>query len=75
MALRAPKQAYVLIESLRRLGLKDTQLAKAQAGRLRLKLLKIGSCNMRARLAPLQLPVDGKQLLFLPRPLVVGRSA
>jgi len=42
--------AYVLIESLRRLGLKDTELAKAQAGTIRLKLLKIGAritCSMR----------------------------
>ena len=42
--------AYVLIESLRRLGLKDTELAKAQAGTIRLKLLKIGariSCSVR----------------------------
>ena len=35
--------AYVLVESLRRLGLKDTELANAQAGTIRLKLLKIGA--------------------------------
>jgi len=42
--------AYVLIESLRRLGLKGTELARAQAGTIRLKLLKIGariSCSVR----------------------------
>ena len=42
--------AYVLMESLRRLGLKGTELAKAQAGTIRLKLLKIGariSCSVR----------------------------
>jgi len=42
--------AYVLIESFRRLGLKGTELAKAQAGTIRLKLLKIGariSCSVR----------------------------
>lgn len=42
--------AYVLIESLRRLGLAGTELAKAQAGTIRLKLLKIGAritCSMR----------------------------
>jgi len=42
--------AYVLMESLRRLGLKDTELAKAQCGTIRLKLLKIGariSCSVR----------------------------
>ncbi len=42
--------AYVLIESLRRLGLTGTELAKAQAGTIRLKLLKVGAwitCSMR----------------------------
>ncbi len=42
--------AYVLIESLRRLGLCGTELAKAQAGTIRLKLLKIGAritCSLR----------------------------
>ena len=41
---------YVLLESLRRLGLKETQLEKAQCGTIRLKLLKIGarlSCSVR----------------------------
>jgi hypothetical protein len=35
--------AYVLLESLRRLALSKTQLARASAGTLRLKLLKIGA--------------------------------
>ena len=35
--------AYVLLESLRRLGLKGTELARAQCGTIRLKLLKIGA--------------------------------
>ena len=35
--------AYILIESIRRLTLKGTQLAKAYAGTIRLKLLKIGA--------------------------------
>ena len=42
--------AYVLVESLRRLGLKGTELEKAQAGTIRLKLLKIGArlvCSVR----------------------------
>lgn len=42
--------AYVLLESLRRLGLKGTELARAQAGTIRLKLLKIGAritCSVR----------------------------
>jgi hypothetical protein len=34
--------AYLLVESLRRLGLAGTELAQAQAGTIRLKLLKIG---------------------------------
>ena len=39
--------AYVLVESLRRLGLADTELARAQAGTIRLKLLKIGAVVVR----------------------------
>jgi hypothetical protein len=35
--------AYVLMEALRRLGLKQTELARAQASTIRLKLLKIGA--------------------------------
>jgi hypothetical protein len=35
--------AYVLLEALRRIGLKTTQLARATAGTIRLKLLKIGA--------------------------------
>lgn len=35
--------AYVLVESLRRLGLAGTELAEAQVGTIRLKLLKIGA--------------------------------
>jgi hypothetical protein len=35
--------AYVLIEAVRRLGLEGTELAKATAGSIRLKLLKIGA--------------------------------
>ena len=35
--------AYVLVEALRRLGLKSTELARAQVGTIRLKLLKIGA--------------------------------
>jgi hypothetical protein len=35
--------AYVLMCALRRLGLKDTELARAQCGTIRLKLLKIGT--------------------------------
>jgi hypothetical protein len=35
--------AYVLLESIRRLGLQGTELARAQVGTIRLKLLKIGT--------------------------------
>jgi hypothetical protein len=35
--------AYVLVHGLRRLGLSETELARAQAGTIRLKLLKIGA--------------------------------
>jgi len=35
--------AYMLMQALRRLGLKGTQLAKAQCNTIRLKLLKIGA--------------------------------
>jgi hypothetical protein len=35
--------AYVLLESLRRLGLSATDLARAQVGTIRLRLLKIGA--------------------------------
>jgi DDE family transposase len=35
--------AYILMHGLRRLGLKGTELARAQCGSIRLKLLKIGA--------------------------------
>ena len=35
--------AYVLIESIRRLALQNTELARAYVGTVRLKLLKIGA--------------------------------
>ncbi len=39
--------AYTLLEAIRRLGLRGTQLAHAQAGTIRLKLLKIGAVIVR----------------------------
>lgn len=39
--------AYMLMESIRRLALHDTELAHAQVGTLRLKLLKIGAVILR----------------------------
>jgi hypothetical protein len=35
--------AYLLLEALRRLGLSGTELARAQVGTIRLRLLKIGA--------------------------------
>ncbi|MBF2053941.1 MAG: transposase, partial [Candidatus Sericytochromatia bacterium] len=35
--------AYVLVQAIRRLGLTGTELAKAQAGTIRLKLLKVAA--------------------------------
>ena len=39
--------AYVLVETIRRVGLKETALARAQAANIRLKLLKIGAVIVR----------------------------
>ena len=39
--------AYVLMEAVRRIGLAGTELAKAQVGTIRLKLLKIGTVIVR----------------------------
>jgi hypothetical protein len=39
--------AYVLLESIRRIGLRGTELCKAQATTIRLKLLKIGTVVVR----------------------------
>jgi hypothetical protein len=39
--------AYILIDSIRRLALKGTQLAQAQCGTIRLKLFKIGAVVLR----------------------------
>jgi hypothetical protein len=39
--------AYILLESIRRLALEDTELAQAYVGTLRLKLLKIGAVILR----------------------------
>ena len=39
--------AYVLMETIRRLGLKGTKLARAQVATIRLKLLKIGAVVVR----------------------------
>ncbi len=39
--------AYTLLETIRRIGLADTEMARAQAGTIRLKLLKIGAVILR----------------------------
>ena len=38
---------YVLLETIRRIGLRGTELGKAQAATIRLKLLKIGTVIVR----------------------------
>jgi hypothetical protein len=43
MRLYLSAMAYVLVSGLRRLGLKATELAEAQASTIRTKLLKIGA--------------------------------
>ncbi len=43
LRLHLPSAAYMLMHALRRLGLKDTPLARAQCQTIRLKLLKIGA--------------------------------
>lgn len=40
--------AYILIEAIRRLGLAGTELARAQSGTIRLKLVKIGAVITRS---------------------------
>lgn len=39
--------AYTLLEAIRRLGLRGTELARAQAGTIRLRLLKLGTVIVR----------------------------
>jgi len=39
--------AYTLLEAIRRLGLRESELARAQVGTIRLKLLKIGTVIVR----------------------------
>ena len=39
--------AYTLLEAIRRLALKGTELARAQCGTIRLKLLKVGAVIIR----------------------------
>ena len=43
LRLYLPAAAYVLVEALRRLALKGTELAEAQVDTIRLRLLKIGA--------------------------------
>ena len=66
--------AYVLLEALRRLGLKSTELARAQIGTIRLKLLKIGAVitrnTRRVRIWFLQCLSAPRPLQVLPRLLL-----
>ena len=43
MWLYLSAMAYILVSGLRRLGLKETELAEAQVSTIRTKLLKIGA--------------------------------
>ena len=47
MRLLLSRLAYTLLEAIRRLALKGTELANAYVGTLRLKLLKIGAMILR----------------------------
>ena len=47
MRLLLSSLAYILVESIRRLALKGTELATAQCGTIRLKLFKLGSVIIR----------------------------
>jgi hypothetical protein len=54
--------AYVLVCALRRIGLADTELARATCGSIRLKLLKIGAqvtVSVRRAKIALALPIPG----------------
>ena len=64
--------AYVLMETIRRLALRDTELAHAQVGTLRLKLLKIGAINL-TQYAPD--PLSAVECLSLSESLLGGRQA
>jgi len=50
--------AYVLIQTLRRLGLEGTSMAKAQCGTIRLKLFKIGA-HIRVSVRRIQIAFSG----------------
>ena len=56
--------AYVLMESIRRLALHGTELAHAQVGTLRLKLLKVGAIVLR----------NTRRIRFLFHPLTARKS-
>ena len=47
MRLLLPAAAYVLMETLRRVGLCGTELCRAQVSTIRLKLVKIGTVVVR----------------------------
>jgi len=47
LRLLLSSMAYILVESIRRLALKGTELAQAQCGTIRLKLFKIGAVVLR----------------------------
>ena len=66
--------AYVLMETIRRLALHDTELAHAQVGTLRLKLLKIGAIILR-NTRRIRFPLSAVECLSLSESLLRGRQA
>ncbi|WP_020160088.1 MULTISPECIES: transposase [Methylobacter] len=66
--------AYPLIEAIRRIALKNTELAQATCATIRLKLFKTGlmvirnTRRIRLRLKPLSLPVPVSICLPAPEP-------
>ena len=50
--------AYVLMETLRRVGLAGTELAKAQCGTIRAKVLKVGGALVRVSVRRVRLSFD-----------------
>ena len=55
--------AYLLLEALRRIGLRHTQFANATCGTIRLKLLKIGAAHWPPgwRTGPAPVPAPNRQ--------------
>ena len=61
--------AYTLIETIRRVGLKGTELARAYVGTIRLKLFKIAAVIL---INTRRVEVPARQHLSVPEPLLPG---